>query len=119
MAREYYVARVGEIPEGSHRLVEVNGRKVGVFNVRGHYYGLPSFCIHQGGPLCKGVVSGTVVAGEHTNWQLQWEYDGEIISCPWHGLEFNITTGECLAFPRCHLRVYSVIVENGEIRVAI
>lgn len=119
MAREYVVARRCEIPEGSHKVVKVNGREVGVFNVGGQYYALPSLCIHQGGPLCKGIVSGTVVANAGTNWQLEWAHEGEIVSCPWHGLEFNIITGQCLAFPRRHLRSYPVTVENDEIRVAI
>ena len=47
------------IPPGSHRVVEVNGRQIGVFNIDGEFYALPNACFHQNGPLCRGMLSGT------------------------------------------------------------
>lgn len=119
MAQVCVVAQISDLPEGTHRIVQVNGRQIGIFNVRGEYYALPNVCIHQGGPLCKGTVSGTVTANLDTQWEFQWVFEGEIITCPWHGLEFNITTGQCLAFPRQRLRTYPVVVENGQIKVVV
>ena len=54
MTNEYVVARVEELPKGSHVVVEVQGREIGIFNVNGKFYGLPNVCTHQNGPLCRG-----------------------------------------------------------------
>jgi nitrite reductase (NADH) small subunit len=117
MTQSYVVARVEDVPEGQHILVEVRGREIGLFNVRGRYYALPNACFHQNGPLCRGAVSGTVVANAETGWKRKWVYEGEIIVCPWHALEFNITTGQCLAYPKRRLPTWEVKVEGGQIIV--
>ncbi len=119
MPSEHVVAHVGDIPEGDRRIVKVGEREIGVFNVRGQYYALPNICIHQAGPLCKGRISGTLIADADTQWKFQWAFEGEIITCPWHALEYNITTGQCLAFPKRRVRTYPVKVENGQIKVVV
>ena len=119
MPGEHIVARVGDIPEGQRLIVKIGEREVGVFNVHGQYYALPNICIHQAGPLCTGRISGTLVANAATQWKFQWAFDGEIITCPWHALEYNITTGQCLAFPKRRIRSYPVKVEDGQIIVVI
>ena len=48
-----------ELPPGERRIVEVEGRSIGVFNVGGTYYALRNACPHQGAPLCRGSVQGT------------------------------------------------------------
>lgn len=119
MASEHVVARVGEITEGKARIVEINGREIGVFNVGGEYFALPNVCIHQYGPLCQGRVSGTTYANIDTNWKVQWGYEGEIVTCPWHSLEFNIKTGQCLAFPNRKLRTYPIRVDGDQVKVTV
>lgn len=119
MATAYIVAKVEDVPAGTHLVAEVAGREVGVFNIEGIYYALPNVCLHQSGPLCRGAVSGTVIANAETGWQREWVNDGQIVVCPWHALEFNITTGQCLAFPQRRLRTYPVRVEGNQIIVDI
>jgi nitrite reductase (NADH) small subunit len=119
MPSEHVVAREGEIPEGERRIVQIGERQIGIFNVRGQYYALPNICIHQAGPLCEGRISGTLVAGVETGWKFEWGFEGEIVTCPWHALEYNITTGQCLAFPKRRVRAYPARVENGQIIVAL
>jgi nitrite reductase/ring-hydroxylating ferredoxin subunit len=119
MAAEHIVAREGEIPEGDRRIVQIGEREIGVFNVRGQYYALPNICIHQSGPLCRGRISGTLVANPETQWKFQWAFEGEIVTCPWHALEYNITTGQCLAFPKRRVRSYPVRVVNGQVVVTV
>ncbi len=48
-----------------------------------------------------------------------WFQDGEVIICPWHGLEFDITTGRCLARRRARLRQYPVRVEGDTVVVEV
>lgn len=115
MTSEVMVAVVNEVPEGTHRVVKVGDREIGIFNVRGSFYAIPNACFHQNGPLCLGATSGTLVANESTSWKPEWVQEGEIIVCPWHSLEFNVTTGRCLAYANKKLPTYPLRVENGQI----
>lgn len=119
MAREIVIGPVEEFPAGSHRVVQVEGREIGVFHVDGELYALPNLCPHQLGPLCTGKVSGTLIQNRETDWQRQWVADGEIVACPWHGLEFRIQTGQCLAFPDIRLRSYRVVREGGQVKLIL
>jgi nitrite reductase (NADH) small subunit len=117
--QEMVLANLADFPAGSHRVVEVNGREIGVFNVDGQFYALPNLCPHQLGPLCQGKVSGTLAARRETGWQLEWIHEGEIVTCPWHGLEYHVPTGRCLAFPEISLRTYQVWVEDGQVKIRV
>jgi nitrite reductase/ring-hydroxylating ferredoxin subunit len=117
--KEYIIAPLVEFPPNTHRVVKVGRREIGVFNVDGTFYALPNLCTHQLGPLCKGRVSGTVICSRETEWKLQWGFDGEIVTCPWHGMEYHIKTGVCLAFPEIRLRSYEVWVEDDQVKVRL
>ena len=65
--REHVVGPVSEFPDGSHRVVDVGGRQIGVFNIRGTFHALPNICPHQTGPVCEAKqVVGTLLATEET-----------------------------------------------------
>ena len=116
MAR-YPVATVEEIPAGGRKIVEVAGRSIGVFNVAGRFHAVRNRCPHQGGPLCLGVVSGFVEAGEPGEYR--YSRQGEILRCPWHGWEFDILTGRSWFDPaRVRVRSYEVAVVAGEELIA-
>ena len=113
---DHVVGTLADFPEGSHRVVEVSGRQIGIFNIRGELFGLPNVCPHQTGPVCAGrTVVGTMRSTEETGWRPEWVHDGEVIVCPWHGLEYHVPTGQCMAFPHVRLRRYNVVVQDGEV----
>jgi nitrite reductase (NADH) small subunit len=108
----YVVARVSELPPGERKIVQVNGRSIGVFNVEGSYYALRNACPHQGAPLCLGSVHGTAAASKPGEYR--WEREGRVLRCPWHGWEFDITTGRSIFNPhKTRVRRYEVAVQNG------
>ena len=120
MSSEHPVGTLEDIPPGSHRIVRVANREIGLFNIDGTVYALPNLCPHQRGPLCAGGVSGTIDYGPRTGMQLAWIFDGEVVTCPWHSLEFHIPTGQCIAFDDIRLRTFEVRVgDAGELRVVI
>ncbi len=119
MATAFAVAHETELLPGKSRIITVRGVEIGVFNVGGEYHAIPNLCFHQWGPLCAGKVSGTLAASEETGWRPRWEREGQIVICPWHSLEFDLTTGQCVAYPRVKLRRYPVSVENGIVKVHI
>jgi nitrite reductase (NADH) small subunit len=117
--RIHIVARADDIPPGAHQVVQIHKRNIGIFNVAGQYYALPSLCPHQLGPLCRGRVSGTIASRRVNNWKREWIMEGEIVTCPWHGMEYHILTGQCLAHPEIRLRSYRVWVEDSLIKIQL
>jgi nitrite reductase (NADH) small subunit len=70
------LADVREVPPGTAGEYVAGERIVALFNVGGAFYALDGICPHQGGPLGKGSLSGCIV------------------TCPWHGFQFDVTTGQ-------------------------
>jgi nitrite reductase (NADH) small subunit len=115
--RRHVVCHASEIPVGGRRIVELDGRSVGVFNVAGRFYALHNGCPHKGGPLCEGRVCGTTLpTDDHA---FRYGREGEIVRCAWHGWEFEIATGRALADPRVRARTYAVIVEDARVVVTL
>jgi len=94
------VANAGELAPGSHRVVDVDGAAVVVFNLGGEYHAIEDVCTHDGGQLTGGTV------------------EGEEIVCPRHGARFCIRTGKALTAPAYEpVAKFPVRVENGMIQV--
>lgn len=109
---KHIVATVEELPPGERKIVEVAGRSIGVFNVDGEFYALRNTCPHQGGPLCKGRITGFLESNEPGDYR--YTRRGEILRCPWHGWEFDVKTGQSWFDPvRTRVRAYEVRVESG------
>jgi nitrite reductase/ring-hydroxylating ferredoxin subunit len=109
---KHVVATVDEIPPGARKIVEVAGRSIGVFNVDGTFYALRNRCPHQGGPLCQGTLAGFVSSTKPGEYRISRR--GEFLRCPWHGWEFDVTTGQSWFDPRkVRVRRYEVTVEPG------
>jgi 3-phenylpropionate/trans-cinnamate dioxygenase ferredoxin subunit len=114
--RRYIVARVGEIPPGARRIVELEGRSIGVFHVQDRYVAVLNVCPHELAPVCLGRLDGTTLPSSPGEWI--WGREGEILSCPWHGWEFDLLTGACLT-DRRRLRMYKVTVEDDQVIVMV
>src|SRR6478672_8813575 len=112
MAR-HVVASTDEIPPGERKIVDVDGRSIGVFNVKGTYYALRNTCPHQAAPLCRGTIKGMSTAPRPGVYQ--YGREGEILRCPWHGWEFDLTNGRSIFNPhRVRVKAYRVTVEPEE-----
>jgi nitrite reductase (NADH) small subunit len=95
------VAPVDDIPNGERKIVKVGNITIGVFHHEGQWYAIRNSCLHRGGPVATGeLANGT-------------------ITCPWHGYEYNITTGELLADPSARLPMYPVAVQKGEVFIMV
>jgi nitrite reductase/ring-hydroxylating ferredoxin subunit len=107
------------IGPGERAVFDIGGRQIGVFNIDGDYYALPNTCFHQNGPLCRGLVRGTLMADADSGYRPEWRLDGEVVVCPWHSLEFHVKTGQSIAYPRRSLPTYPVRVEDGMLTVEL
>src|SRR5262249_34923200 len=80
---KHVVGPAAEIPPGGRRIVTLEGRSIGVFNVGGEFFALRNACPHQGGPLCQGVLSGFAVPGAPGEYR--YVRRGGVLRCPWRG----------------------------------
>jgi nitrite reductase (NADH) small subunit len=76
MAHWTHVARSTDCPPGTAAELVAAGRVIALYNVDGTFYALDGVCPHQGGPLGKGIVQGCIV------------------TCPWHGWQFDVRSGQ-------------------------
>lgn len=116
MAR-HIVAREEEIPPGGRKIVRVEGREIGIFNLEGSYYALRNSCPHQAARVCLGRVVGTALPSDV--YEFKYGREGRILRCPWHEWEYDIATGESVFDPEVRIKTYPVEVTNGEIAVTV
>src|SRR6059058_5864953 len=96
------VAKLDNLDDGELMAVEVDGEPVCLAKVDGAVYAFTDNCTHIGGPLNEG------------------ELDGEVITCPWHGAQFNVCTGKVLRGPaRENILTYPVRVEGQSILIRL
>ncbi|MHB8566372.1 MAG: Rieske (2Fe-2S) protein [Nitrososphaerales archaeon] len=101
--------------------VEVGALKIAVYKFQGRFYAYLDRCPHQGGPSSEGIVIADVESkimsdGSVKKYNSSEKYN---IACPWHGYEYDLSTGVCRANPKEMLRSYEVVVENNEVLVKI
>ena len=119
---ECIIAREDEIPEGERIIVQVEGREIAVFNINGEVFAYTNWCLHQGGPICEGALTGTskeTFDRETLTNEFSWGREGEILNCPWHGWEYDVRTGECLSRSNRDLHSYPVTVKDGDVVISL
>jgi|AntRauTorcE11898_2_1112593.scaffolds.fasta_scaffold05547_2 nitrite reductase/ring-hydroxylating ferredoxin subunit len=119
---EHVVCEVNELEPGQRLLVELEGRDIAVFNVDHEFYAYTNWCVHQAGPVCQGSLSGTQTASfdpETLETEFKWEKEGEVLACPWHGWEYDVTTGDCLSRQKAKLVSHEVRICDDEVVVDI
>ena len=119
---EYRVGAITDIPERTGILVQAGGLELGIFRVNGRLHAYENRCRHQGGPVCTGEIIGRyeqVILADGTVGGERFADDEVRIACPWHGWEYDLTTGECTADRRFRLRRIEVRNRNGEAYVVV
>lgn len=108
--KRHPVCRTSDLLPGQRKLIEVDGKSIGVFNVNGTYHAIRNLCPHQFAPLCLGKVTGYCEPSPVG--EFHWARQGEIVRCPWHAWEFDIKTGRSIFNPhRVRTKAYTVTVE--------
>lgn len=95
------VAHLNDIPPGKCLQRLVAEKPVALFNVGGKVFALEGICLHRGGPVGEGDLEDTIV------------------TCPWHGWQYDVTTGRNVFDDSIGLQTYEVRVEDGEVRIAL
>ncbi len=100
---EFVPVTHGDTPErGTLAAFDVDGKRIAVVNLEGTLYAFDDLCPHRQCSLGEGGLEGTVV------------------TCPCHGSQFDVTTGERLRGPAVRgVRAFAVRVEADALRVEI
>jgi nitrite reductase (NADH) small subunit len=93
------VADVSQISPESIRTVQIGAKAIALANVGGHFFAIDSTCPHRGGPLGEGELQGTA------------------LTCPWHGWQFDLTTGRSLHNPNAGVGCFATEVRGDEVFV--
>lgn len=94
-------AKQEEVPEGSVREVRLGEHTIALANVGGNLYALNNLCLHRGGPLGQG------------------ELKGGILTCPWHGWQYQVSSGRVTFNPEMCIATYPVELRDGEVWVDV
>ena len=101
MANFVKVAQTSEAPPGQGICVEVEDKRIAIFNVDGAFHAMDDVCSHQGGPLGEG------------------ELEGKVVTCPWHGWEYDVTTGISTLDDDLKQEQFEVQVNGDDILVGV
>tara|TARA_Y100000782_G_scaffold103793_1_gene122263 strand:- start:1339 stop:1647 length:309 start_codon:yes stop_codon:yes gene_type:complete len=95
------VAKTNEIKPNQIKQVSIDGKDIVVINIDGNYFAINDTCTHAGGSLSEGKV------------------EGSIITCDWHGAQFDCKSGKLVKFPAKinDLESYNVVIESDTIFV--
>jgi nitrite reductase (NADH) small subunit len=109
--------KADELEPGQLRVVTLGGRSIVVIRTPdGEFRALRNVCSHHGAPLSSGSLQPVVVGDDVGRYELS---DSRyMLRCPWHGYEFDVETGRCLADPdRERVKAYQVTVEEDMVVV--
>ena len=102
MAEQIKVASAKSIEKTHCLRVEAMGQNIALFKIGGDYFAIGDTCTHRGGPLSEGKLVGTIV------------------TCPWHGAKFDVTSGAVMGAPaRTNVPSFKVIVEGEDIKIEV
>lgn len=108
----HHVAQTSEIEPGRPKILEINGKSIGVFFEGGRFFAVLNHCPHFGAPVCLGKVFGAVVADEPG--VQSYDASRPILRCPWHRWEFDLETGRALTPIKQRLKTYNVVVRDND-----
>lgn len=101
MAEFVRVAATADVKPGHGIVADANGKALALFNVDGTIHAINNTCCHREGPLGEG------------------ELEGNIVTCPWHGWRYDVTTGGCINNPSAKVETYQVKIEGDNVKVLL
>ena len=94
-------ARKEDVPPGSIREFQLDGTTIALANVDGKFYAINNTCLHRGGPLGEG------------------ELEGKVVTCPWHGWQYDVTSGKVVMNPSVGVDCYRLELRGDDIFVNV
>ena len=97
----HHLCASSELSENVGREFVVDGRVIALFHDGHEIHAIDGMCAHQGGPIAQG------------------KLDGKCITCPWHGWQYDITSGKNLLTGKHMLDCFAVEIRDGQVWVQV
>jgi nitrite reductase/ring-hydroxylating ferredoxin subunit len=97
----FYVCMANEIPVGERKIATLVGHTIGVFHLPSGWYAIKNRCLHAGGPVAEGRLRD------------------DVITCPWHGYQYDLPSGTLLSDPTAKLEMYPLEILDGQVFVKL
>lgn len=101
MGKFVKVASTKDVEPGTGITITAEGEEIALFNVNGTFHAIHNTCVHRGGPLGEGLLENAVV------------------TCPWHGWQYDVTTGVSTVNPSAKVKTFNVKVEGPDVLVEV
>jgi len=98
---DFEIIDADDIADGERKLMRIGGRSIGIFHHGGEWYAVRNYCLHRSGPVATG------------------DLEGDVLTCPWHGYQYDVKTGEFLLDPAVKLETYQVEIRDGKVHVQL
>ena len=95
------VAKLSELQENQGKLVNVNEKEIALFKSNNQFFAVDNMCLHMGGSLSEG------------------EIEGNNVTCPLHGWQFDLKSGQNIMPGMGKINTYKITVEKDEIFIEI
>lgn len=101
VSTRHRLATIDEVAPGFGKECVVDGKIIALFNINGEFHAIDGLCAHAGGPLASGTVSGNMV------------------TCPWHGWQYDIPSGQHCLTPTICQQSYAVIIDGDQVCIEL
>lgn len=95
------VATLAQLKEREGIVVLAETEEIALFKIDGEIHALTNVCPHRGGPIGEGAV------------------EAGLVTCPWHGWQFNVTTGAMPHNANVGLKRFPVRIDGEKVLVEI
>jgi len=90
-----------DVAVGTIQEFQVGEKSIALANVGGKFFAINNVCLHQGGPLGEG------------------DLDRQVVTCPWHGWQFDVTNGQLLTNSAVTTTCYPVEIRGEDVFVDV
>jgi|HigsolmetaAR203D_1030402.scaffolds.fasta_scaffold00531_22 3-phenylpropionate/trans-cinnamate dioxygenase ferredoxin subunit len=113
---KYLVAKSEELAPGGVKIVQVNGKEIGLFFENGNYYAILNVCPHNRAEICRGHVNIPMFARKPGEFEVR--HDTPVLQCPWHHWEFYLDGGKAVIDAVKHrLKTFPIWAEGENIYI--
>jgi nitrite reductase/ring-hydroxylating ferredoxin subunit len=93
--------KTSEVAPGTVREIHIEGKAIALANVDGKIFAINNTCLHRGGPLGQG------------------QMVGKVVTCPWHGWQYDVTTGKVTQNPAVGVDCYRTEIRGEDVFIEL
>lgn len=124
---KHYVCDYTKSEEKKPYFVKIEEMTIGIIRVNDQVYAIENRCPHFEGPVCLGEIMGRIRTQLNENMATAGDYlladyaseDELNLICPWHGFEFDLVSGKCIADPKFRLRKFKIEIQDEKVYIHI